>query len=378
MNMSRKMKVAILGATGTVGQKFITLLADHPWFEIAELVASERSAGKTYKEACAWKQNGPIPANIAGLKVKSLAARLESPVLFSGLDSSVAGEAEERYANQGHVVISNSRNHRMGNHVPLVIPEINPDHFSMISRQEHDGAIITNSNCSTMFLAMALAPLHETFGVEAVQVTTMQAISGAGYPGVSSYDILGNIVPYIGGEEEKMEIEPQKILGTLVDGRVSYANFAVSAQCNRVPVVDGHTETLSLSLRKKASLEEVKSVMAGFRGLPQELKLPSAPEHPILFIDEEDRPQPARDVWLENGMATIVGRLRPCNVLDYRMVILGHNTLRGAAGAAVLNAEAMLRMGLFGEDPAVDFTSRQMKERAARLAVDAIRDVVYS
>jgi aspartate-semialdehyde dehydrogenase len=376
--MNKKMRVAILGATGTVGQKFISLLNNHPYFEISELVASERSAGKCYREACSWKQNAPIPGNIADMKVLSLDDALESPILFSGLDAAVAGDAELSYAERGHVVISNSRNHRMGENIPLVIPEINPDHFSLIAAQEWDGAIITNSNCSTMFLAMALAPLHETFGLEAVQVSTMQAISGAGYPGVASCDILGNVVPYIGGEEEKMETEPQKILGTLAGERVVHADFAVSAQCNRVPVVDGHTETVSFSLRKKASLEELHSVMSGFRGLPQELNLPFAPEHPILMMDEADRPQPARDVWLENGMATMVGRLRPCNVLDYRMVIMGHNTVRGAAGAAILNAETMLRLGLFGDNPAEDYNPAEMKCRSALLASGRMRDAVIA
>ncbi|MFP4178693.1 MAG: aspartate-semialdehyde dehydrogenase [Spirochaetaceae bacterium] len=376
--MNQRVHVAILGATGTVGQKFISLLDGHPYFEITELVASERSAGKTYKEACSWKQNTPIPEHPGGMQVKGLEDFLESPILFSGLDSSVAGEAERTYADRGHVVISNSKNYRMDPAVPLVIPEINPDHFSLIASQEWRGAIVTNSNCSTMFLAMALAPLEETFGVQSVQVSTMQAISGAGYPGVSSYDIVGNVIPYIGGEEEKIEEESQKILGTLAGGRVIDADFAVSAQCARVPVVDGHTETVSLSLKRKAPIEELRSVMAGFRGIPQELELPSAPQHPILFMEEPDRPQPARDVWLENGMATLVGRLRPCKVLDYRMVIMGHNTVRGAAGASILNAEAMLRLGLFGNEPAEDFQPALMKRRAAKLTSGAIRDMVYT
>ena len=376
--MNQRLHVAILGATGTVGQKFITLLHEHPYFEITELVASERSAGKTYKEACSWKQNTPIPERIASMTVKGLHDFLESPILFSGLDSSVAGEAERTFAERGHVVISNAKNYRMEPNVPLVIPEINPDHFSLIASQQWKGAIVTNSNCSTMFLAMALAPIEETFGVEAVQVTTLQAVSGAGYPGVPSYDIVGNVIPYISGEEEKMEVEAQKILGTLAEGRIVNADFAVSAQCTRVPVVDGHTETLSLSLRKKAAIEEIRSVMEGFRGIPQELGLPSAPARPIIFSENPDRPQPARDVWLENGMSTIVGRLRPCNVLDYRMVILGHNTVRGAAGAAVLNAEAMLSLGLFGDEPAEDFDSVEMKRRASHLTCANIRDMVYT
>jgi aspartate-semialdehyde dehydrogenase len=373
-----KLPVAILGATGTVGQKFITLLEDHPYFEIKELVASERSAGKTYTTACSWKQNTPIPKRIAEMEIRGLEESLESPILFSGLDSSVAGEAERRFAEEGHMVISNSKNYRMEPEVPLVIPEINPDHFSLLAEQPWPGGIVTNSNCSTMFLAMALAPLEETFGVEAVQVSTLQAISGAGYPGVPSYDITANVIPYIKGEEEKIEQEAQKILGTIANGSVVNAGFAVSAQCTRVPVVDGHTETVSLSLKHKAPIEEVRSVMAGFRGLPQELGLPSAPEHPILFMEQEDRPQPARDVWLEQGMATLVGRLRSCPVLDYRMVIMGHNTVRGAAGAAVLNAEAMYRLGLFGCDEAGRFDAAEMKRRAGRLDNASIREMVCS
>ena len=337
--------VAVLGATGTVGQKFIRLLEGHPMFRVAELVASERSAGRTYAEAVAWKQETPIPASAAGLTVAPLDAALTSPVLFSGLDSTVAGEAEQRYADLGHTVISNASSHRMGERVPLVIPEINPDHFALVNQQPGPGAIITNSNCSSMFLAMALAPLHRAFGVSMVQVTTMQAISGAGYPGVASLDILGNIVPFIANEEEKLEEEVVKILGTLDGDHIVPAGFAVSAQCNRVPVYDGHTETVSFKLEREASLEQVREVLAGFRGLPQERGLPSAPPRPLVLFDEPDRPQPARDVWHAGGMATLIGRIRPCPVLDYKMVILGHNTVRGAAGAAILNAEAFVSLG---------------------------------
>ena len=362
-----RIPVAILGATGTVGQKFITLLQDHPYFTIKELVASPRNEGKSYKEACAWKQNTPIPAEIASMKLKTTTTPLTSTILFSGLDSSVAGEVENDYADQGHIIISNSKNHRMDPTVPLVIPEINPDHFALLAEQRWNGAILTNSNCSTMFLAMALAPIEETFGLTAVQVSTMQAISGAGYPGVPSYDIIGNVIPYIGGEEEKMEEETQKILGTLVNNSVQVADFAVSAQCNRVPVVDGHTETLSIGLKHKASPEEIRKVMSAFRGMPQKLELPSAPPQPLLVMEEPDRPQPARDVWLENGMATLVGRVRSCPVLDIRMVILGHNTVRGAAGAAVLNGEAMYKLGLFGDNPAEQIDLQELKRRAAAL-----------
>jgi aspartate-semialdehyde dehydrogenase len=342
--------VAVLGATGTVGQKFVRLLEGHPWFRIRELVASERSAGKRYRDAVSWKQETPIPDSVADMVVRDLSSTLESRVLFSGLDSSVAGEAESRYAAAGHTIVSNSSNHRMDDAVPLIIPEINPDHFALVAHQPGPGAIITNSNCSTMFLAMALAPIDRAFGIEAVQVTTMQAISGAGYPGVPSLDILGNVVPYIGGEEEKMEREVGKILGTLTDGHVEQHAMVVSAQCNRVPVFDGHLETLSLRLREKATPDEVAKALTAFRGMPQERKLPSAPEHPIVVRAEQDRPQPARDVWTENGMATVVGRLRTCPVLDIRMVILGHNTVRGAAGAAILNAEAYCTLGYLGDE----------------------------
>ncbi len=337
--------VAILGATGTVGQKFISLLQGHPQFTISELVASPRSAGKPYREAAAWKQDIPIPAYVADMTVKSLDESLESAILFSGLDSSVAGEAETRFAEAGHMVISNSKNHRMDADVPLIIPEINPEHFELIRHQSHKGAIVTNSNCSTMFLAMTLAPIHKAFGVEAVQVSTMQAISGAGYPGVPSMDILGNVVPHIGGEEDKLETEPQKILGALSGNRIEHANFTVSAQCNRVPVFDGHTENLSIKLAKPASVDEIKKVLREFRGMPQERGLHSAPKQPIIVTEAEDRPQPARDIWLEGGMSTVVGRIRPCPVMDIKMTILGHNTVRGAAGAAILNAEALVALG---------------------------------
>jgi aspartate-semialdehyde dehydrogenase len=342
--MSR-IPVAILGATGTVGQKFIVLLQGHPQFEITELVASPRSAGKAYRDAASWKQDIPVPADIAVMTVKSLDEALESRILFSGLDSSVAGEAETRFAEAGHIVISNSKNHRMDGDVPLVIPEINPDHFEIIRSQPYKGAIVTNSNCSTMFLAMTLAPIHRAFGIEAVQVTTMQAISGAGYPGVPSLDILGNVVPYIGGEEDKLETEPQKILGTLSEGRIVPADFVVSAQCNRVPVFDGHTESLSIKLRRSAGVEEIKQVLREFRGMPQQKGLHSAPKQAIIVTEEADRPQPARDIWLEGGMSTVVGRVRECPVMDVKMTILGHNTVRGAAGAAILNAEAMVALG---------------------------------
>lgn len=340
-----KIKVAVLGATGTVGQKFIALLENHPYFETHELVASPRSAGKPYAQACDWKQDSFIPAALRDRIVKSTEEELESSILFSGMDASVAGEIEEKYAHAGHFIISNSKNHRMNPCVPLIIPEINADHFEVIKHQPYKGGIITNSNCSTMFMAMVLAPLHRQFRIKTVQVTTMQAISGAGYPGVSSIDILGNVIPFIGGEEEKMQVESQKILGRVEDGKIVSADYLVSAQCNRVPVFDGHTETLSLTFEKKPSAEEVKKALVSFRGIPQEKKLPSAPEQPILVFEEDNRPQPARDIWKNKGMSTCVGRIREDNVADIKMVILGHNTVRGAAGAAILNAETLVSLG---------------------------------
>lgn len=341
----KKIPVAILGATGTVGQKFAVLLNNHPQFEVRELVASPQSAGREYHEVCRWKQDQPIPDPLRSMVVKTTDEALDSAVLFSGLDSSVAGTAETAYAERGHAVISNAKNHRMDPDVPLIIPEVNSDHFALLSRQPYSGSITTNSNCSTMFLAMALAPLHRRFGVEAVHVSTMQAISGAGYPGVASMDILGNVVPYISDEEDKLETETAKILGSLGDAGIVPAAFAVSAHCNRVPVFDGHTETVSIRFAERVTPDAVAETLRDFTGPPQELQLPSAPPRPILVTDAPDRPQPARDVWLGNGMVTVVGRIRPCPVFDIKMVLLGHNTVRGAAGAAILNAEAMLAMG---------------------------------
>ncbi|TVR33732.1 MAG: aspartate-semialdehyde dehydrogenase [Spirochaetaceae bacterium] len=341
----KRIPVAVLGATGTVGQKFAVLLQSHPLFEIEELVASPRSAGRSYAEVCAWKQDQPMPQQLRSMIVKTTEESLHSSILFSGLDSSVAGTAETNYAEKGHFVISNSKNHRMDADVPLVIPEVNSDHFALIERQPYAGAIITNSNCSTMFLAMALAPLHRAFEVVAVNVTTMQAISGAGYPGVASMDILGNVIPYIGDEEEKLETETARILGTLGPGGVEPAPFAVSAQCTRVPVFDGHTESVSIRFRETVTPERVAETLRAFRGPPQELGLHSAPEAPIVVTEQIDRPQPARDIWQGSGMVTVVGRIRRCPVLDIKMILLGHNTVRGAAGAAILNAETLLAMG---------------------------------
>lgn len=340
-----KISVAVLGATGTVGQKFISLLENHPFFEVTEVVASSRSAGKKYKDAVSWKQDRFIPENVADLVVKTTEDSLDSRILFSGMDAEVAGPAEEEYARRGHFVISNSKNHRMDKDVPIIIPEVNPEHFELIKVQPYKGAIITNSNCSTMFLAMVLAPLHRAFGVEKVFVSTMQAISGAGYPGVASMDILGNVIPFIGGEEPKMECEAQKILADLKNGELVPAPFVVSAHCNRVPVFDGHTESVSILFKNKPTVEQVKETLRNFKGIPQKKQLPFAPKQPILVFEEDNRPQPARDVWKENGMAACVGRIRECSIFDIKMTVMGHNTVRGAAGAAILNAETLVELG---------------------------------
>jgi len=347
--MSEKIPVAVLGATGAVGQKFIKLLQDHPWFEVTQVAASERSVGRRYEEVVAWKQNTPIPESVRILEVRPCTPDLDCRIAFSGLDAAVAGEVEDSFARAGCVVLSNSKNHRMDADVPLVIPELNHDHLGLIPIQRRNrgtsGFIVTNSNCSTMFLAMALGPLHRAFTVEKVFVATMQAVSGAGYPGVPSLDILGNVIPYIGGEEEKMECETRKILGRFDGEGIEFADFPVSAQCNRVAVEDGHTESVSVQLRTKASAQEIIQVLREFYGPPQQLRLPSAPERPVVVMQAQDRPQPRFDVNLYGGMTAIVGRIRPCSVLDFKFTVLGHNTVRGAAGASILNAELLKAQG---------------------------------
>lgn len=344
-----KIPVAILGATGSVGQRFIQLLENHPWFRVHEVVASDRSAGKTYGAAADWRLDTLVPDDVAKLTVKNLGVDLESRLVFSGLDSSVAGEAEEEYARRGCAVISNSRNHRMDSDVPLLIPEINADHIGAIEEQRKrwPGFIVTNPNCSVMGLAIALAPLERAFGIEAVHVTTMQAISGAGFAGVASYAILDNVIPYIGGgEEEKIETEPRKILGTWKEGRFREAPLTISAQVNRVPTIDGHLMTASVKLRESATIDDVRHALVSFTGEPQALKLPSAPKQPIHYLDATDRPQPRLDRDREHGMAVSVGRLRECPILHFRFVALVHNTIRGAAGAAILNAELLEAKGM--------------------------------
>jgi aspartate-semialdehyde dehydrogenase len=357
---SAKIPVAILGATGSVGQRFVQLLENHPWFRIHELVASERSAGRSYADAADWKLGTPLPSTAAGMTVMSLGADLESPIVFSGLDASVAGDAEELYASRGGVVVSNAKNYRMAPDVPLLIPEINADHLDVIDQQRRRrggrGYIVTNPNCSTVGLAMALAPIERQHGIDAVHVTTMQAISGAGYAGVSSYAILDNVIPYISGEEDKIETEPLKILGRFENGAFVDAEFRISAQANRVATIDGHLMTISLSLRNREELRrmfsidqliaDVRHAINVFSGEPQRLGLPSAPKKALHYIDDADRPQTRLDRDLENGMSVSIGRLRACPVLDLRMVALVHNTIRGAAGAALLNAELLEARGM--------------------------------
>jgi aspartate-semialdehyde dehydrogenase len=347
MSMQR-IPVGILGATGMVGQEFVSFLKDHPWFDLTWLGASDRSAGKPYHEATVWRLGGETPAYVRDIVVSESKPEGAPKLVFSAMDASVATEIEQAFASAGHVIVSNSRNHRMDPDVPLLVPEINADHLRLIALQQQHrgwkGQIVTNPNCSTVVLVMALAAL-KPFGIKRVIVTTMQAISGAGYPGVPSMDINANVIPFIGGEEDKMEQEAQKILGDFTGAIVEPLAAKVSAHCNRVPVVDGHTITVSIEFEKKPSESEILAAWRSWRGEPQRKGLPSAPPCPVIYMHEKDRPQPRRDVERENGMTVFVGRLRKCPVLDYKFVALGHNTVRGAAGAAVLNAEVMRAEG---------------------------------
>jgi aspartate-semialdehyde dehydrogenase len=331
-----------------VGQHFVRFLQGHPWFRLTWLGASDRSSGKRYKDATAWRLEGDMPADAMGIGVSECKPAGGPRLVFSAMDASVAGEIEREFAQAGHIVVSNSRNHRMEPDVPLLVPEVNAAQLGLIRAQQRNrgwsGMIVTNPNCSTVVLTMALAPLMP-FGIERVLVTTMQAVSGAGYPGVSSMDIIGNVVPFIGGEEEKMEQETQKILGSFSDGKVSPLAARVSATCNRVAVTDGHMVAASVAFANKPSIGEVRDAINEFRGAPQQRNLPSAPAQPVIYMDQQDRPQPRRDAARDNGMAVTVGRVRECPVLDLKFVACGHNAIRGAAGAAVLNAELMVSEG---------------------------------
>ncbi|HVT61363.1 MAG TPA: aspartate-semialdehyde dehydrogenase [Thermoanaerobaculia bacterium] len=348
--MHKKIEVGILGATGTVGQRFVQLLAGHPWFDLVWVAASERSAGKRYAEAATWQLPGAPPPRIAELPLDKSMPGLGPRVVFSSMSAAEAAEIESSFAAAGHLVVSNSSHFRMEEDVPLLVPEINPGHLGLLPAQRRrrgwQGALVTNPNCAAVVLVMALAPLRR-FGLRRVIATTFQAVSGAGYPGVPSLDILGNVIPYIGGgEEAKVESEPQKILGDLDGETIAPLPLTISAACNRVAAIDGHMVAASIEFAARPERDELLAALAGFRGLPQERQLPSAPRQPIHLLAAPDRPQTRKDAELEGGMATAVGRVRECPVLHYKLVALSHNVLRGAAGGALLNAELMASEGL--------------------------------
>jgi aspartate-semialdehyde dehydrogenase len=344
--VAERIPVSILGATGTVGQKFVRLLVDHPWFDVAAIAASSASAGKRYEEVARWREPVPLPRGIADMVVRECTPPLPGRIVFSALDAEVAGTVEQAFARAGAVVVTNARTHRMDPDVPLLIPEVNADHLALVDCQRESrgwkGAILANPNCSTAALALALAPLDRAFGIERLFVSTMQAVSGAGYPGVPSLDIVGNVIPHIGGEEEKIERETRKILGKLANGAVEAAAFAVSVHANRVAVVDGHMATVSIGFQRRVRPEEAAEAIRDFRAPPRIAELPSSPTPPVELDARVDRPQPRLDVDRGNGMAVTVGRLRPCPILDLRLVVLGHNTVRGAAGQGVQIAELLV------------------------------------
>jgi aspartate-semialdehyde dehydrogenase len=352
----RKVKVGVLGATGAVGQRFVQLLEGHPWFEVTALGASERNTGKTYGEAAQWRLSADVPAYAKNIKlVEGVPGKdWDCEVVFTSLPAEMAGETEQQFAAAGYKVFSNSKNHRMFPDVPLLMPEVNPDHSAIIKHQQTKrdwkGFIVTNPNCTTIHLVLALKPLYDAFGLSKVLVTSLQSVSGAGYPGVPSLDIIDNVVPFIGGEESKVEIEPLKLLGGISEDKTAFSNaeIVISATCTRVAVREAHTESVSVGFAKSASLEEVASVLKEFRAIPQELELPSAPVNPVILRQEADRPQPFLDREGEGAMATTVGRLRKCQILDYKFVLVGHNTIRGAAGASILNAELLTAQGFIG------------------------------
>ena len=342
------LRAGIVGATGAVGQKFVELLEGHPWFKVTTLVASDRSAGSKYGEAVNWIGATEISESAASMEILSLSDDLPCDFVFSGLHASVADDVEPKLARAGYPVISNAKSFRMHPSVPLLIPEINPDHTSLIRTQDWQskGYIVTNPNCSTVGLTCALKPIHDKFGVKLVQVTTMQALSGAGYPGVSSLDALANVVPFIGGEEDKLVHEPNKLLATLGETELHPTSITISAQCNRVPVLEGHLECVSVKLESEASQDQVRDAFESFTSPIAEFDLPTEPK-PFLHVFEDERfPQPRRHSDLGNGMTVSIGRIRPCEVLDYKFVVLSHNTVRGAAGGAILNAELLLKQGL--------------------------------
>jgi aspartate-semialdehyde dehydrogenase len=347
--MTQKLPVAVLGATGTVGQKFVRLLADHPWFQLVTVAASSTSAGRPYGEAVRWREPIRLPTDIARMPVQECIPALPGAIVFSALDAEVAGPIEQAFAASGALVVTNARPHRLDPDVPLLIPEVNAEHLELIDCQRElrgwAGAILANPNCSTAALALALAPLHRAYGIERLFVSTMQAVSGAGYPGVPSLDIVGNVIPHIGGEEEKIERESRKVLGVLANGTVEPAQFAVSAHTSRVPVVDGHMATVSVGFSQRVDPQEAARMLQEFTGPPGVSRLPSSPHPPIELDDRADRPQPRLDLDRGGGMAVTVGRVRPCPLLDLRFVVLGHNTIRGAAGQAVQIAELLVAEG---------------------------------
>jgi aspartate-semialdehyde dehydrogenase len=349
--MQEKIRVGVLGATGAVGQRFVELLADHPWFKLTALAASDASAGRPYGDACRWLLSSDMPSNVADMIVHETSPTIDCDLVFSALPGDLAGRVEEDFASAGYGVFSNARAHRQDPDVPLLIPEVNPDHLSLITTQRtgrgwERGFIITNPNCSAVMLTMALAPLHKKFGLRSVLVSTMQGLSGAGYPGVPALDALDNVIPFIGGEEEKLSLEPRKMLGQVRGEHVEFANFAISAHCNRVPAREGHLETVSVALENPAKPEDFLKAWCEWAPLPQQLNLPTAPRPPLIVRTEPDRPQTRLDRDAGRGMAVTVGRVRPCDVLDIKFVVLGHNTIRGAAGASVLNAELMVAQGM--------------------------------
>lgn len=365
----QRWRAGVLGATGMVGQRLVKLLSEHPWFDLAEVAASERSSGKRYAEAARWHLEEPVPAVARDLVVKDLESVLECDFVFSALDSSVAGAAEEKFARAGYPVVSNSKNHRMDPDVPLLIPEVNAAHLNAIAVQQKNrgydsGFIVTNPNCSTAGLVLVLKPLADAFGLEKLFVVTLQALSGAGYPGVASLDALGNVVPFISGEEEKMEAEPQKLLGKWDGARFIEAGLGISAHCNRVPVVDGHLECVSVRLKKTATIEEVRESLRSFQVTDELASLPTAVKNPVVVLDEDDRPQPRKDVNAGRGMAAVVGRVRECPLLDVKLTLLSHNLVRGAAGAALLNAELLAAQGYL--KAGISAGARNVKETVSR------------